>query len=137
MLKVAVINVDATLFWVSQTWLVAFLRTYFSSCTVLPDSNETELGSRDQQDNSPSSRKNLRLVCSTAIHMEVCLYSLNPSYWRGMEIFNIDFIGWAIFFTDRNMDLKEDNLIQEGNMFDMTNTLLIDLQSYWLSSSCL
>lgn len=105
-----------TLFWVSQTWLVAFLRTDFSSSNVLPDSNETELGSRDQQHNSPSSPKNLRLVCSTAIHMEVCIYSLNPSYWRGMEVFNIGFIGGMsnFFFTDRDMDLKQDNLIQEG-----------------------
>ena len=59
--------------------------------------------------------------------MEVCIYSLNPSYWRGMEVFNIGFIGGM-----NNFFLRIETWI-----FDMTDTLLIDLQSYWLSSSCL
>ena len=50
-------------FWFSQTWPVTLrIQEYvFFGCIVLPDSKETELGSRDQED-SPWASKNTRIL---------------------------------------------------------------------------
>ena len=46
----------------------------FSGCTVLPDSKETRLGSRDQEA-SPSVGKNIGVVLVPRLRMEVRPYS--------------------------------------------------------------
>ena len=58
-LVLAVISIDAVLFWLSQTWSVT-LRIHelvFSGCIVLPASKETKPGSSNQEA-SPSACKN-------------------------------------------------------------------------------
>ena len=76
MLVVAVISVDAYLFWLSQTWPVTLRiqEQVFSGCTVLPNNKETKLGISNQEASPLAGKKNQGSF-SAMLCMEVCPYS--------------------------------------------------------------
>ena len=83
------------LFWLSQTWPVT-LRIWekvFSSCTMPPDSKETELG-RSDQGASPSAAKNTRVVLVPSLHMKVHPFSYYQ--WCGYLWGVISFDRWIL-----------------------------------------
>ena len=86
------------LFWLSQTWPVT-LRIWekvFSSCTMPPDSKETELG-RSDQGASPSAAKNTRVVLVPSLHMKVHPFSYYQwcGYLWGVISFDMNSQWWG------------------------------------------
>ena len=73
-LVVAVISVDA--FWLSQIWPVIsrIWDEVFPGSTVLSDSEQSKLGSSNQE-TFPSASKNTGVVLVPCLRMEVCTYN--------------------------------------------------------------
>ena len=79
------------LFWLSQTWLVAFRiqKWVLSSCTLMPDSKQTKLGGSNQEV-SPSADKSTRVILLSRCEWKgVCLYNYFPMVWIFLRSFDL------------------------------------------------
>ena len=89
----------------------------FSSCTVLPDSKETELGSSDHEA-SPSAGKNTGVVLVPCLRMEVCPYS----YFRWCGYF---WGAWVSFVRTDEFSVRVKKLLQGLVSHELTAYLSI------------